>query len=155
MATKTLYVEGTAMWVKAKTPDPEYGHFSMDLYPNKKGLKIIQDAKLEIEPRIKDDKTFYKLRRPDTKMIKDELVKFGPPKVVLNTGKVDDKGIPITEPFDGLVGNGSEVTVKISAYTAGKFNGHRLEAIRIDKLIEYKPDRSAVADKPATEEYPF
>jgi hypothetical protein len=134
-----------------RTPDPEYDNYTIDLYPDDAGIETIKEAGLGIEPRIKDDRTFYKFRRPDTKMIKGELVKFGPPKVVKATGEEKD-GIPVTEPFDGLIGNGSKVTIKVATYDAGKFRGHRLEGVRVDDLVVYNPDG---ATREPTEEYPF
>ena len=92
---------------------------------------------------------FLIFRRPAEKLIKGEVVKFDPPKVW------DAKN----QPFDGIIGNGSEATVKVMHYDTVKGKGHRWEAIRVDKLVEYNPPAAtgaaASTDANAPKPLPF
>ena len=36
------------------------------------------------------------------------------------------------------IGNGSEVTIKVAAYSSVKGKGHRLEAVKVENLIPYE-----------------
>lgn len=60
--------------------------------------------------------------------IKKELVHFGPPKVI------DKDGVPVTQ----LLGNGSEVVIKVVVYDSKKGKGHRLEAVQVHKLVVWE-----------------
>lgn len=152
MATETFYWTGKCKWAKVYKPDPKYNNFVMDFYPD--NPEEIPNAGLGLEPKADEDGTFYRLRRPVEKLIKDELVQFGPPKVVLNTGQVDEAGVPVVEPFSKLIGNGSRVTVKVDVFDvrAGKGKGHRLNSVRVDEHVPYE---AAGSEKPASTEYPF
>lgn len=129
MATKYYYLSGTAKWAKLRKPDDKYNNFQCPLYLDKKSLELYKTLGLGLKVREDDEGTFVTFKRPVSKMIKNEVVEFGPPKV-LNADNTE---------FDGLVGNGSEVTVKISVYDTMKGPGHRLETVRVEKLVEYNP----------------
>lgn len=130
MASRTIYLVGTCAWAKLKTPDPKYGHYSIDLYPSEKSWEIFDSSGMQLTKRTSENGEYISLRRPAQKLIKGELVDFGPPKLL-------DKH---NEPMDKLVGNGSEVTVKVQVYdTLTKGVGHRLESVRVENLITYNP----------------
>lgn len=134
MATKYIYLKGTSKWVKARKPDEKYGNYTMNLYLDKPSQKVFAESGLQIEPKSDDDGTFYTFRRPHEKLIKKDLVEFGPPKVFN----------PDNTEFDGLIGNGSRVTVKVSVYDTMKGKGHRWESIRVEELVEYNPEGGSV-----------
>lgn len=131
MATKYYYLSGKCKWAKLRKPDDKYNNFQLPLYLDKKSLELYNTLGLGLKVREDDEGTFVTFKRPVAKMIKTELVEFGPPKV-LNADNTE---------FDGLVGNGSEVTAKISVYDTFKGPGHRLETVRVEKLVEYNPPR--------------
>lgn len=133
MATKYYYLKGKAKWVKARKPDEKYGNYTMNLYLDKESEKAFEESGLQIEPKKDEDGIFYTFRRPHEKLIKKEAVVFGAPKV-FNADNTE---------FDGLVGNGSRVTVKVSVYDTIKGKGHRWESIRVEELVEYVPEGGA------------
>ena len=123
MATKFIDLTGMVKWVKTRKPDEKYNNWTLNF----------QDSGLQIRPKDDEDGKFVIFRRPAEKVIKSELVKFDPPKVW-------DAG---NQPFDGIIGNGSSATVKVAVYDTVKGKGHRWEAIRVDKLVEYVPPETA------------
>lgn len=150
MATAIHYWSGKCKWAKVYQPDQTYGNYTLDFYPD--DPSEIPASGLKLEPKTDEDGTFFRIRRPKEKLIKDELVVFGKPKVFLNLGTVDENGIPQVEPFDKLIGNGSRVTIKVAVYDAGKFKGHRLESVRVDEHVPYE---KTDGEKQPTAEYPF
>lgn len=130
MATRYIYLSGTTKWAKVRTPDEKYNNFQVPLYLDAKSTEAYDKLGLGLKKREDEDGSYYVFKRPLVKPIKNELVEFGPPKVV-------DKD---NQPFEGLIGNGSKITVKISVYDTMKGPGHRLEAVRVDDLVEYNPE---------------
>ena len=132
MATSTVYLTGVAHWAKLKTPDEKYNTWSLDLSLDDKGREAFNKSGLQLETKINEKGNFeyVRLRRPVSRLIKGELVKFNPPTLL-------DKD---SKPFDDLVGNGSKVTCKVVFYDTVKGKGHRLESVRVEDLVEYKKD---------------
>lgn len=154
--TETLFLTGQVNYAKVYKPDEKYKNYVIDFFPDKKSMELIKGSGLGLEAKEATDAskgavgTYFRFRRPVTKDVKGELREYGPPKVVLNTGQTDEAGVPVVEPFNKLIGNGSEVAIRVIVYPAGPYIGHRLEAVRVDKHVPYEPK-----DKPATPEYPF
>lgn len=154
--TETLFLEGKVNYAKVYRPDEKYKNFVIDFFPDAKSEQLIKDSGLGLEAKEATDAskgavgTYYRFRRPVRKEVKGEVRQYGPPKVVLNTGKVSADGVPVTEPFSQLIGNGSTVAIRVSVFPAGPYIGHRLEAVRVDEHVPYEPK-----EKPATPEYPF
>jgi len=73
---------------------------------------------------------------------------FGPPKVVGvlkdENGNVvyDEYGKPKVEEWDEevLIGNGSDITVKINVWRGNKATKIRWDGVRIDNLVPYEPE---------------
>lgn len=134
MATKYHYFSGTGMWMhRLRQPDEKYNNYTMKFYADKDTRKAIKDAGVQSKWDEDEGGFHITLRRPHEKLIKDEKVVFGPPKVLLMD---KDSGKPVD--YQGGIGNGSKVTVKLSVYDAGNAKGSRLEAVRIDDLVEYE-----------------
>lgn len=150
MSTEIYYWSGKVNWAKVYKPDEKYKNYTVDFYPD--NPDEIPASGLTLEAKTNEDGVYFRIKRPVEKIIKDELVHFGPPKVFLNTGEVDENGVPKVEPFTKLIGNGSRVTLKVQVYTAGKFVGHRLESVRVDEHVPYEKDD---AERPASAEFPF
>lgn len=131
MATQFYYFKGKCNWARLYEgmEDEKFGHYGIDFFPEDN--EAFKATGVQLQPRENEDgEVFYKLRRNPEALIKGEVVKFGPPKVV-------DKD---NESFDKLIGNGSTVTVKIGVYDTRKGKGHRLESVRVEDLVVYEKD---------------
>jgi len=119
------------------------------LYPDTKSLEAIRELQTQgVKNQLKKDDDGYHMTfsRPFEKEIKDKngttrKIGFTPVQVL------DNQNLP----FDGLIGNGSDVTVKLEVYThgtpgGGKAKAARLYAIKVDNLVPYTSD-----DMPAEE----
>jgi hypothetical protein len=128
LATNYIYLTGTAKWVKPNKPD-QYGKFTLDLYLNEPSQRVFEKSGLRLTPKKDNDgETYIKFSREEKKTIKDELVNFGPPKILNPDGSN----------LEGIVGNGSTLTIKVAVYNTQKGLGHRWEAARVDTLIPYE-----------------
>jgi len=131
MATSAVYLSGKAKWAKVYQPDDKYQNWTVQLYMDKDSLKKYQESGMSMAIKEDEDGKYVTFRRPMAKLIKQEMVKFAPPTVVDSDGNT----------FDKTIGNGSDVTIKVLVYDTMKGPGHRLEAVRVDKWVEYiKPD---------------
>lgn len=133
MATTEVYLSGKAKWAKVYKPDEKYRNWTINLYLDDDSLKKYKASGMSMAFKEDDDGSFVTFRRPEAKLIKNEMVKFTPPKVVNKDG----------EPISDNIGNGSDVTIKVIVYDTVKGPGHRLEAVRIDKLVEYAGKKEA------------
>ncbi len=123
---------GKAMWAKVHTPDPEYQTYTVDAYLDDKSFNLLKTTGIELKIREgqlgNETRKFVKFRRPVSKVIKNQLVEFGPVPVE------DEKGQKITD----LVGNGSDCVFFVSIYDTRKGSGHRLDKLIVKNLVEYK-----------------
>lgn len=130
MATKTWYFTGTCKWAKLHEPDPKYNKFSIDLYLDAANMEKFRQSGAQLKLRGTEDEPFISFGRPAVSLgKKGQLIEHGPPLVL------DHDGAPMSPKI--LVGNGSTVTVKVDVYDTQKGKGTRLEAVRVDKLVEY------------------
>lgn len=125
--TEWHYLSGKSKWARVYKPDEEYDNTYVVVYLDDESWEKFDKLGLGLQPKTDDEGRHVKFRRPMTKMIKGEAVEFGLPKVVDKEGKETNV----------LIGNGSTVTVKICVFDTRKGKGHRLEAVRIDELVEY------------------
>lgn len=133
------YIPGKIIWCKHKIPEAweDDRFWSIIVYPNDEGKQVIK--KLKEPPAIlnvmkkDDDGEYMKFKRPCQKDIKGRLVTFDNPIVLDRDG----------QPFDGMVGNGSDGVVKLLVYKyrQGKGRAVRWESVRIDNLIPYERER--------------
>lgn len=133
MASSYYYLSGKAKWAKLFKPDDKYKNWQIQVYMDDPSMKIFDESGMTMQKKQDEDGTFVTFRRPEAKVIRDELVKFNPPEVLDAEGNKLDK----------LVGNGSEVTVKVIVYDTMKGKGHRLEAVKVNKLVEYVKQETA------------
>lgn len=141
MATKFIDLTGMVKWAKVRKPDDKYNNWTVNFYPDERSNRVFKESGLQIRPKHDDDGEFLVFRRPAEKLIKGEIVKFEPPKV----WDADNK------PYDGIIGNGSSATIKVAVYDTVKGKGHRWEAIRVDKLVEYVPPATMGASEPSSD----
>lgn len=133
-ASKYYNWTGKIRWAKSRfgglfEPDPEYGSYKCQFYPDIKTWDSIKNSGLALEAKQdrEDGLDFIMLRRPVEKVIKGENVQFGRPKVYFEEG---------IEPTTNI-GNDSEVVVNVVVYPAGRHIGHRLESVTVTHLVEY------------------
>ena len=132
MSTKYIYLRGPVKWAQVRKPDEKYQNYKVNVYLDEASKKVFNEAGLRLEAKQDEDGTYWTFRRPVEKLIKGEVVKFGPPKL-LNADNTDF-------PDDALIGNGSDITVKIAVYDSIKGKAHRLETVRVESLVEFIPD---------------
>ena len=53
MSTNTIFISGEAFWTKAKTPDPEYDNYTLDLYQSNTASEI-KSYMNELLPLVKN-----------------------------------------------------------------------------------------------------
>lgn len=133
MASSYYYLSGKAKWAKLFKPDDKYKNWQINLYLDDESKAKFAESGMSMQPKHDDDGEFITFRRPEAKLIKNELVKFDPPPVTDSSGQLLDK----------LVGNGSDVTIKVVVYDTIKGKGHRLEAVKVNKLVEYQKQEAA------------
>jgi len=136
MATKYINLKGKLKWTQNIQNADEFRgtkFWKATLYDlDEESQKAFKESGIRIVPREdKDGDLLYTFRRHCEKMIKGEVVSFDPPAYV------DAEGKDVTV----RVANGSEATVNVAVYDAGMMGkGHRLQGVKVTKLIEYVPD---------------
>lgn len=148
MATKTYLFTGKTKWAKPTKLDEKFDNYQMPLYMDEKSWADFKESGARTE--IKKDKdtgeefTTFKRRHKEMNWKKGEMQENGPAKVFIK----NDEGEYV--PFDGLIGNGSEVSVRVDVFDTRNGKGHRLVSVGVDKLVEYNPDKvdSNVPDMP-------
>lgn len=123
----THYFKGIAKWAKVHTPDKKYGHYSINVYMDPDNLAAYTKSGIQVAVKEDEEGKFVTFRRSPKKLIKGELVDFGGPAVF------NAEGTPLKED----VGNGSDVTVKVTSFETAKGVGHRLESVLVNNLVEY------------------
>jgi hypothetical protein len=148
MPTTNVYVKGTAKWCQLRAPD-SWGSYKITLYPDGPSLERIREMQASgLKNVLKKDDDGYNVafRRPQSKEMRGKIVTFTPPEVLGPDGKT---------PLLDLVGNGSEVTVKLEVYPhgtpgGGKAIAARLAAVKVDNLVPYdntQKDQQAVVNE--------
>lgn len=140
-STDFVYVKGKASWPRLMIPDPMYNKWSIRLHPDKDSLEIIRNLQAEGIKNVikKDDDGYYvQLSRPTHRKGRPGTadIPLAPPQVVDADGNM----------YDGRIGNGSDVTLKLEVYShktpgGGKAKAARLASVRIDNLAPYDPAR--------------
>ena len=120
--TQYNYFKGIARVTQSKRPN-SYGAYTVCIeFDDSSELEKFKASGIQVD--ITDNKAW--VRRPHQKLIKNELVTLGPPRVVDKDG--NDLNV--------LVGDGSEVIVKVRTYPTSKGIGHTLDAIQVLNLVE-------------------
>lgn len=134
-----IYLQGKAAFFRAKVPN-QWNKWSTQLHPNNESLEIIRAKQAEgVKNQLKkdDDGYFLSISRPVTKETQTgKILTFEPVKVFDKDGN----------PFDGNVGSGSDVTLKVEVYEHATPGGGRAKAMRwisarIDNLVPFEADR--------------
>lgn len=140
MSKGTYYFTGKAMWAECNKIN-KYGKYAIKLKVDKETAKQYKAIGTKGSPKELDDGDYLIsfTRKPTDKVFKNgEKVEAGPPEVI------DAMGVP----YKGDIGNDSDVTVKVSVFSwdnsFGKGTAARLEKVRVDKLVEWKPSDQKV-----------
>lgn len=112
--------------------------------PDQSSLELFKTFKLMNKIKEDADGTWVNLaRNHDPRTYNGKILsEGGPPKVVDANGQPWDR--------QKLIGNMSDVTIKLEVYESQKGAGSRLVAVRIDNLVEYEAPPA-----PEGEEVPF
>ncbi len=131
MSTKYYELTGTQKWGGKGLflKDQEYGTYGLNLYPDEDSLKVIKEFKLPFKFKVDEDGTYGIIRRPHEKVIKGEVVVFGPPLVFWDTG---EEWSPNTS-----LGNGSKVTCDVAVYDY-TWQGKTKQAMRLNSVVVHK-----------------
>lgn len=136
-----IFLQGKGKYIKTKRPN-DWGKWTCMLYPNNESLEKIRELQGQgLKNTLKKDEDGYNatFSRPVEKTFKksglERKIGFSPVEVLGPDGK----------PYDGLIGNGSDITVKLEVYQhntpgGGKAKAARLSAIRIDNLVPFITD---------------
>ena len=138
MPTQTFYFSGEALYPHLNKPDNKFsepGVWHISVILDEASKAAYAASGIQVKPKDYEGQSYIKFSRPTQKLMRNELVIFEPPAVV------DGTGTPVTD----LVGNKSKVTVKVSVFDTMRGKGHRLESIRVDELVVYKPEPKAEA----------
>lgn len=136
--TEYVYIQGKVSWFRPKVPN-KWNKWSVQIHPDAKGLELIRDLQAQgIKNQLKkDDDGYYStFSRPVTKETAGgRILSFTPVEVFDKDGN----------PFDGNVGNGSDVTLKLEVYNhnvpgGGTAKAIRWQSARIDNLIPFNPE---------------
>src|SRR3569833_622801 len=107
--TEYLFIQGKCKWFRNKVPN-QWNKYSHQIYPNPKGVELLRELQADGMKNVirKDEDGWYtNFGRPVVKETSTgKKIGFEPPEVF------DMDGVP----FDGLVGNGSDITTKIVVY---------------------------------------
>lgn len=144
MASKDYYFSGTTEWARLAKPDTKFdanGIYSMNLYMDKKSFKKYKEAGIQLKIKENDGKDFVTFKRNAKRPSDTGFIENGPPQILV--GEDGDDLPPNT-----LIGNGSEVTIKVRVYDTQKGKGSTLEAVRVDKLVPYVLEDTGPDDMP-------
>jgi hypothetical protein len=132
LSTKIFYFSGPCKWAKLSTPDEYNGQesYKINVYLNKADLRTLDEAGSKIKVKEDDDGKYVTFSRKKVQEIAGDLKDMGPP-MVIDTNK---------ESFTADIGNGSDVTCKVSIYDTRMGKGTRLEAVRVDNHVVYDPE---------------
>src|SRR5258708_19543085 len=136
--TETIYVQGKVSWFRNKTPN-QWDKYSVCLHPNPKDVEVISEVQSKgLKNYIRKDEDGYNLNFTRT-VSKDykggKRQTFAPPTVTDKDGNI----------YEGMVGNGSDATLKIEVYehatpAGGKAKAARWVSARIDNLVPFETE---------------
>lgn len=157
MATTYYNVKGRIKWPKLYEPDEYAGakRYMVNFYPFD-GAEWEKVQKSGIQSTVKEDEDgkYIVLRRPASKLIKDDLVIFCPPEITgaVNVHYVDKNGEKVRSYNKGEktvervgdpvnLGNGTLVVVNFCVYDTRQGKGGRLENLKVLDLVVFdKPE---------------
>lgn len=173
MATEYMNFEGKVSWAKLYEPDNAFGasNWKLNLFPKDEAeWDKIKAAGIQKKEKVNNDPAkgpigkYLEFSRPAFKMIKGKMINFSGPVVLNNEDKVivdyvnrktnkrayqfdnDEKGDIERRGKPIVIGNGSDVLVRVAVYDTLKGKGQRLESVKILDLIEYEQKERPLPD---------
>lgn len=149
MKTEYVYVQGKASWARLVKPEQwaDGSQWKITLHPTTESLEVIRDLQAQgLKNVIKkdDDGYFVTFRRPVSKARKNGgVIAYTQPEVI------DKDGVPM----DGsVIGNGSDVVVKLEVYshktpTGGNAKAARLHTVKVFDLVKYTPEKDDLPEQ--------
>lgn len=146
MTAENLQLTGKIMWANNLfAPDKAFdedGIYHVDFYPDDESKAKLLDAgtRLKLKQSKDTGEEYWVLRRNE----KHVIPQFGgKPMVVHPDGETE------WTTDDPLIGNGTKATVIVQVYDSKMGKGTRLEAVRIDDLVEFvRPEDGEEAEMP-------
>lgn len=139
----TVYLRGRIFWAKIfGSPRPNYDgdarEWTFEFEPNKNSVEILAEHGLDDRLRDRADKKGYEGRDPFIILKRNEFKVDGSPNEHIRV--VDATNESWDEKANGLIGNGSEVDVKVTIVDYGprKKDGIYPVAIRVLDLVPYQ-----------------
>lgn len=160
MATKTIKLEGTASWAKVFEQNrdkrgfedayvPFDGAYTIELTMDKDNFNKLAETGAAKASKMKQ-KEVEKLGETNLKFIRKHADRFewssGAPEVYT------PKGLKWDFETDGVIPNGSKVTVTVDVYTTSKATGTRLVAVHVNEVANMDAVPTPTPTKPTTEE---
>lgn len=160
--TEYVYLNGKVKWCRPQVPDP-WGNWKTDLYPTAESLNKFKELKetktigkdlvqgLKNILKKDEDGEYFTVRRPQQKLIRGKVIGFAPPEILDGTKTNPDGSHPPLR--DVIIGNGSDVTIKLAVYKhrtpgGGFARACRWESLRVDNLVPFtKEDRPDDVEK--------
>lgn len=129
-------------WCKVRQPDEKYKNYQVPLYLDEKSWKTFEASGCQLEVKEDTDGKYVTFKRNSVEFnyAKKEEQENGPPVISIQT----PEGTYVPFP-DGLIGNGSIVTIRVDIYDTRNGKGHRLVSLGVDKLIEYTKTEGTAA----------
>jgi hypothetical protein len=119
MATQTLVYNGKVRWCRPYETN-QFGKYSTQFYPDKESLDRLKQLKIKNVWSKDEEGEYIKLHCPDKRVWRGKVTH-------LKIDVVDKDGKPITD----LIGDGSDVTIKIEYYDfPSQFGDTRTHACR-------------------------
>lgn len=156
MVARYEYLQGKAKWAKLVTPDTKFGDaWKVQLYLNdasyQKMLKLKEEGVLNNIYKDEDG-YFVNLKRPTSILLKGNRPQaLSPPEIMEADGK--------TPLRNALIGNGSDITVKLDVYKYRKATDRfgeptgiaiRLRSVRVDNLVPFEMKRDFTTEQQRT-----
>lgn len=140
MAKEYVFLQGKAKWCRVHTPD-QFGKWKTVLYLNDEGVNLVNGLKERgLKNVLGKDEDGYNMTfsRATNITVQGKVIGMAPPEILEADGKTPLKGV--------MIGNGSDVTVKLDIYPcrpkgAKPFIAARLESIRVDNLIPFTGEK--------------
>ncbi len=141
MATAYYYFNGMSKWAKVYKPDEKYGKYSIDVLLSMEQYEALKNLKVKNNGKPEDGKMWVTFRRNQ---------EDGAPIVVGPDGG----------PFTDLIGNGSEVSIKleIESFVSQKYGPvtkSRIASVMVDKHVKYEKTPEVAPDTPIRPRLPF
>lgn len=164
MATEYIEIEGKVQYPQLYEPDNAFGasNYKLNIFP-KDDAEWAKIKKAGIQKKIQENNDpergpvgkYIQFTRAAFKVIKGEMVNFSGPVVLNHEGKVivdyinsetekrvysfpaKDKSKVYRRGKPVLIGNGSDVKIRVAVYDTQKGKGQRLESVTVLNLVEF------------------